>query len=426
MTPTTAPPQFDHLSKPSLPKRRSFFVQALGDTFLRAGARIGGVWIVILVLAAVFSPYIATSFPYAVRDADGSWSLPLLGYLSPLDVALPVLLIGGVVLFFFKSHSIMKRLVLWLILGVVTFIGVGIIAWASGNTLFSPPAAIHYPQYREMLKDGEITQAYWAPIPYSPGDRLGDYRDLIHPVAPNAQFPLGTERFGSSVLSNMLHASRIALMVGFIATGIAVFIGVIIGGIMGYFSGTVDLIGMRLVEIFEAVPSLFLLLAFVAFFPTDPVLNLLGFTSLTIPRIYLIMAIIGLTGWVGYARFTRAEFLKLRQQDFVMAARACGLPLRSILFKHMLPNGITPVLVLASFGVASAILAEATLSFLGLGLEEEPSWGQLLSQAVAASGRGFNWWLAIYPGMAIFLTVFAYNLIGEAARDVLDPQTKQQ
>ena len=132
------------------------------------------------------------------------------------------------------------------------------------------------------------------------------------------------------------------------------------------------------------------------------------------------MVIIGLTSWSGYARYIRAEFLKLRQQDFVLSAIACGLPLRSILFRHMLPNGIAPLLVGVSFGVASAILAEATLSFLGLGIVDDPSWGQMLNQAVQAST--FNWWMAVFPGGAIFLTVFAYNLMGESLRDAIDPQ----
>ena len=188
----------------------------------------------------------------------------------------------------------------------------------------------------------------------------------------------------------------------------AFFFEVVIGGLMGYFSGLVDLAGMRLVEIFEAVPTLFLLLTFVAFFGRS---------------LYLMMVIIGITGWTGYARFVRAEFLRLREQDFVQAAIACGLPLRSILFRHMLPNGVAPILVAASFGVASAILAEATLSFLGLGLVDDPSWGQMLNQAVRSST--FNWWMAAFPGGAIFLTVFAYNLIGEALRDAIDPYLKK-
>jgi peptide/nickel transport system permease protein len=206
----------------------------------------------------------------------------------------------------------------------------------------------------------------------------------------------------------MIHAARIALGIGFVATGIAMLIGVIIGGLMGYFSGVVDMIGMRLVEIFEAIPTLFLLLTFVAFFGRS---------------LYIMMIIIGITSWPGYARYIRAEFLKLRQQEFVQAAVAAGLPLPSILFRHMLPNGIAPLLVAASFGVASAILAEATLSFLGLGLVDDPSWGQMLNQAVRSST--FNWWMAVFPGGAIFLTVFAYNLVGEALRDAIDPYLKK-
>jgi peptide/nickel transport system permease protein len=204
----------------------------------------------------------------------------------------------------------------------------------------------------------------------------------------------------------MIFATRIALSIGFISTGIAVVVGVILGGVMGYYGGWVDLLGMRFTEIFQAIPTLLLLLCCVAAFGHN---------------LYIIMVIIGLTGWVGYAQFVRAEFLTLRDRDFVQAARAAGIPTWSILFRHMLPNGITPVLVSASFGVAGAILTETTLSFLGIGLVGEASWGGLLNQA-QGEGGSFYWWIAVYPGLAIFLTVFAYNLIGEALRDALDPK----
>jgi peptide/nickel transport system permease protein len=206
----------------------------------------------------------------------------------------------------------------------------------------------------------------------------------------------------------MIHACRIALSIGVVSTGISVIIGVTIGGLMGYFAGRLDLFGMRLIEIFEAIPTLFLLITFVAFFGRN---------------LYLIMAIIGITGWTDEARFIRAEFLRLRKQDFVHAAVASGLPLRSILFRHLLPNGISPILVTTSFGIASAILYESVLSFLGIGLVEEPSWGQMLNQARGVGGS-FVWWIALYPGLAIFLTVFTYNLLGEALRDALDPKLR--
>ena len=216
---------------------------------------------------------------------------------------------------------------------------------------------------------------------------------------------MGTTSNGEDLASRMVHGSRIALVIGFISTGIAVFIGIIIGGLLGYFAGWVDLIGLRLVEIFASIPVIMLLIMIVAFYGRS---------------LLLMMVVLGLTGWVGYAYFIRAEFLKLRKMDYVMAARAAGTPLHLILFRHMLPNGVAPVLVGASFGIAGAIMTEATLSFLGLGLENEPSWGQMLNQA--RQGGSFSWWLAICPGAAIFLTVFAYNLIGEALRDVIDPR----
>jgi peptide/nickel transport system permease protein len=274
--------------------------------------------------------------------------------------------------------------------------------------LVRPPETVVYERYREAERAGQVQWILRAPVPYSPTDYLRDTPD-VRRTPPSRAHWLGVEEYGADVLSRMIHAARIALSIGFIATGISVVVGVIIGGLMGYFAGKVDMFGMRLIEIFEVVPQLVLLIICVAVFGRN---------------LYLMMAIIGLTSWTTEARFIRAEFLRLRKQDFVQAAIAAGLPLRSIVFRHMLPNGIAPVLVAASFGVASAILYESTLSFLGLGLVQEPSWGQMLNQARSA-GASFSWWIAVFPGMAIFLTVFAYNLIGEALRDALDPKLRQ-
>jgi peptide/nickel transport system permease protein len=367
----------------------------------RWGARVGIVWIAIIAFFAVFAPLLANSHPLLMRAADGTISSPMLRHLTPADVAIPIMAIASILwLRFGPAHKAWR----WGLLIAFCSLTIGLCM-----KYIAPPRAIVYSQYRQLAAEGHIDWAVYAPIPYSPTDRLGDQPTLLHPLAPSTEHLLGTEPNGADILSRMLHASRIAIAVGFIATGIAMVIGVVVGGIMGYFSGFVDLIGMRFVEVFAAIPVFFLLLTFVAFFPRN---------------LYIMMVIIGLTGWVGYARFIRAEFLKLRQQDFVQAARACGLPLWSILFRHMLPNGIAPVLVAASFGVASAILYESTLSFLGLGLVDEPSWGQLLNQATS-SGGGFHWWLATFPGIAIFLTVFAFNLIGEALRDAIDPYTQK-
>lgn len=381
-----------------LPKKGSgYAAQILRDTCRQWGARLGLFWIGVLVLCAVFAPLLANSHPLLLSQ-NGQWQSPMVQFITPSDVIILGLLLITIILLM-MSWDFRRKIVTGLaLLFCITTLSLSFI---------SPPELTIYEQYRENQNVGEYDWVIRAPIPYSPKDYLRDEGDtgLEAPLRSSERTHwLGTEENGADVLSRMIHASRIALGIGFIATGIAMFIGIIIGGLMGYFSRWVDMLGMRLVEVFEAIPTLFLLLIFVAFFDRN---------------LYMIMVIIGVTGWSGYARYIRAEFLRLRQQEFVQAAIACDLPLKSILFRHMLPNGIAPILVAASFGVASAILAEATLSFLGLGPVDDPSWGQMLNQAVQAST--FNWWMAVFPGGAIFLTVFAYNLIGESLRDAIDP-----
>ncbi|MDQ3283545.1 MAG: ABC transporter permease subunit, partial [Acidobacteriota bacterium] len=220
-------------------------------------------------------------------------------------------------------------------------------------------------------------------------------------VGPTAGYLLGWI-LGAFVVGLVVHAG------GRRITWFRTALGVVVGGIIGYFVGRVDLIGMRLIEIFEAIPTLFLLITIVAFFGRN---------------LYLIMAIIGLTGWTGDARFVRAEFLRLRKQDFVQAAVAAGLPTWSIIFRHMLPNGVAPVLVSASFGVAAAILTESALSFLGLGVPlPTASWGSILS--IAHEHIEYAWWLVLFPGVAIFTTVAAFNIVGERTREALDPRSE--
>jgi len=271
---------------------------------------------------------------------------------------------------------------------------------------------------------GEIRATYTL-VPFSPSqrfpeaDRQAPGTDLATALGVPADsrparrtFILGTDALGQDVLSQLLSACRLSISIGLVSTGIAVLIGVTIGATMGYFGGWVDIILFRVVEIFMAVPLLFLLIVAAAVLPPE------------LRTTYTMMMIIGCFTWTGAARFTRAEFLKLRSQDFVQSAKAVGLPLPSILFKHMLPNGVTPVLVDASFTIAAAIAIEATLSYLGLGPVDQASWGKLLSSAMNPEGQ-FKWWLAVFPGMAIFLTVLSYNMIGEALRDAIDPKLKK-
>lgn len=367
------------------------------------GVKLGLVWVGILVIAAVFAPFLANSMPL-VMSLHGQISFPVVHYLT-LEDWVVLSAFGVMVLVWLLPIRHHIRVALVLLLTIPAIVGL-LVHWK-----MPPKPLVIYDDFRQA----PYTQADWRimpPIPYAPKDYLRDYGDtgLEAPLAAQERTHLmGTEENGADVFSRMIHASRIALSIGIVATSISMVIGIIIGGLMGYFAGWVDMLGMRLLEIFEAIPTLFLLLTFVAFFGRS---------------LYMMMIIIGVTSWSGYARYIRAEFLKLRKQDYVQAAVASGLPLSSILFRHMLPNGVAPLLVAASFGVASAILAEATLSFLGLGLVDEPSWGQMLDQAVKSST--FNWWMAVFPGGAIFMTVFAYNLIGESFRDAIDPKMSRR
>lgn len=398
-TSTAGPPEVLPTSRdepPPVPGGETLARQVVRDVLRRVTARLGLAWIVVLMLCAVFAPFLCNTHPLLMK-ANGHWSSPLLHHLTPADVTLQVAFWSALVLLCLRRFSRRARVLAW---GACL-----LVASVLCSIFVNPPQIIVYQTYRNELRAGTIERAIFVPVPYSPDDHQRDKEDA-RLQAPTRDHWAGTTSDSADLLSNLLHASRIALSIGFISTGIAVVIGIVVGGLMGYYGGAIDLIGMRLVEIFDAIPTLLLLLIFVAVFT---------------PNLYIMMAIIGLTTWVGYAYFIRAEFLSLRDRDFVQAARAAGLPVWRILFRHMLPNGVTPLIVSASFGVASAILYESTLSFLGIGLVSEASWGNLLEQALGEGGT-FYWWIALYPGLAIFLTVFAYNLIGESLRDALDPK----
>lgn len=365
------------------------------NVFRRRGAQFGGLWLALSTILAILAPLLANTRPLLVKE-NNHWGSPAINRLTVTDVSLLGGFAAGIVFYCLRRTIKRPGLAFCVTLAGIIILSLVCIPKRSPELLS---------EYRKHEATGVYQSVVHAPIAFSPTDRLFSQKYRFLP--PGKSHPFGLDENGADVLSAIIHGSRIALSIGFVSTSIALIIGVTIGGLMGFFSGTVDLLGMRFIEMFSAVPTLFLLLMAVAIFGHN---------------LYMMMAIIGLTGWVGYARFIRAEFLKLRQQDFVQAAIAAGLPLRSILFRHMLPNGVGPVLVEASFGVASAILAESTLSFLGLGLVDELSWGQLLKQANDVSG--FHWWIAIFPGMAIFLTVYSYNLIGESLRDALDPRLR--
>lgn len=226
--------------------------------------------------------------------------------------------------------------------------------------------------------------------------------------APSAAHWLGTDDLGRDVLSRMIFGSQVSLSVGFVAVSIYVAIGILLGALAGYYGGWLDILISRAIEIMMCFPTFFLILAVLAF---------VG------PSIYNIMIVIGVTQWTGIARLVRGEILKFREREFVLAARAAGGSDLRLIFRHLLPNALAPVLVSASFGVAGAILTESSLSFLGFGVPPQtPSWGGILSAAQAY--MDVAWWLTFAPGAAIFLTITAYNLVGEGLRDAIDPRLK--
>ena len=447
-------------------RAKGFWADAWGRVLKRPGAIFGMCWIGVIAFFAVFGPIVANAHPLTlVRVGAGGTAMrewPLFANLTPTDWALLIGCIVGLPWIFIGPRSLTRaqRLGIFVvaalqvgftiviagaIVGLVSLlfamaaawiptvdsrrvrVGAAVLALLVGWGLSGASGGatlINFERYLEDEQSGAIREVTWTLIPWSPqysrsdmvaiapGERVADVDRLAQFKGTSfgeRRVLLGTDALGGDVLSQMLWACRLSISIGLVSTGISVVIGVTMGAIMGYFGGKVDMILFRIVEIFMAVPVLFLLIVAAGVLPRDT---------------YVMMAIIGCFSWTGAARFTRAEFMKLRNQDFVQAAKATGLPLRAILFRHMLPNGVTPVLVDASFAIAAAISIEATLSYLGLGPDGQASWGKLLSSATAATGT-FVWWLAVFPGIAIFLSVLSYNMLGEAMRDAIDPKLRK-
>lgn len=235
--------------------------------------------------------------------------------------------------------------------------------------------------------------------------------DLDHILMPpSLTHILGTDSLGRDIFSRLLYGARVSLWVGFVAVGISSVLGIIFGLISGYFGGWIDEVIMRGVDVMLCFPSFFLILAVIAFLE---------------PSLVNIMAVIGLTSWMGVARLVRAETLSLRERDFIAAATLAGSSIPRQLFYHILPNALAPVLVSATLGVAGAILTESSLSFLGLGVQPpDASWGNMLMEG--KNVLEIAPWLSLCPGLSILITVLGYNLLGESLRDFLDPRLHGQ
>lgn len=252
---------------------------------------------------------------------------------------------------------------------------------------------------------GILVVATLAPYiaPYDPN--AIDVKAIL--LEPSALHYMGTDGLGRDVFSRMLYGARISLLVGIVAVGIATAIGVVLGALAGYYRGWIDVVIMRMVDVMLSIPTFFLILAVIAFLT---------------PSIWNIMIVIGLTSWMSVTRLVRAEFLSLREREFVMASQTLGAKDRRLIFKHLLPNSLTPIIVSSVLGVASAVLIESGLSFLGLGVQApQASWGNILTDG--KEYIQFAWWLSLFPGLAILITVLGYNLLGEGLRDALDPRS---
>lgn len=331
------------------------------------GAVTGVVFIAFLFITAYFAPLIANNKPVYVR-LDEKIYFPALRDLFPFNIILPMNEIDKIINF-------------------------------NPDFFIETPAA-DIPRISGLIM---------PPCPYSPlQTRLDDIR-----MAPNfaSRHIFGCDDNGRDIFARIIYGSRVSLLVGFVAQGIAILIGVLLGAIAGYYGGIIDtIIISRIIEVMMCFPTFFLILTIVAVIDTKYL------------NIWTIMIVIGITSWTSLARYARAEFIRLLSVDFVSSARAIGARPFRIILQHILPNALAPIFISASFGIAGAILAEASLSFLGLGVQPpNPSWGNILNMAQKHWG---DWWLGVFPGAAIFFSVLSYNLVGEGLRDAIDPRLR--
>lgn len=371
-------------------------------------------WLIgVLFAIAVFAPAMANRIPFIWVDDSGvsfPWFHSLLFNRNVFS--------NGIDLFF-NLLLVLSPLVLGSLVAVKTWVArkdieprrafAAQLRWAGGWLLFivaaylvllsiDPRTAV--PNYRALSASPEIFSVF-------PPLRV-HFDDTLHGLSgPGLHHLLGLDDAGRDIFVRLVYGTRVSLSIGVIAVGIYVFIGVILGSLAGFFGGRVDATILRLIEIFLCFPSFFLILTFIGF--------------LDRPSIFWVMIIIGLIGWTQPARLIRGEFLRLRNIDFVAAAKACGLSNQRIIFRHVLPNAVAPVLVNATFGVASAVLIESSLAFLGLGDPTVPSWGRIL--AYGRETGSLN--MMLIAGCAIFVTVSVFNLAGEGIRDALDPKLRK-
>jgi peptide/nickel transport system permease protein len=358
------------------------------DLFALTGLRL----IIMAFVVAALAPFLANNHAI-VRVADGQLSFPIFRSLEPIEWRFLLYVpLAGIVyvlrgpLFRQPSRGIL--------------IVVGLVVAVQAALFFTHP-------YNDVTNDRTrpATFKLMPPIAWSP---LESSPDAL--VAPGWKHLCGTDSTGRDVAARILHGARTSLAIGFVSQAIALLVGVSLGALAGYYRRWVDIAVCRFIEVMECFPSLLVILVIIGL--SDAQNNMV-----------VIMAVIGLTGWTGTARLVRGEFLRLGGQSFPQAAQALGAGDLRIILRHLLPNSLGPILVTATFGVASAILLESSLSFLGFGMQAPtPSWGDLISE-----GRryiDFAWWLAFFPGVVMLLTIMSYNFVGEGLRDAVDPRLR--
>ncbi len=392
-----------------------------------------------LFLVAIFAPAIASNQPFVFRTPDGTiypWFRALFNPSESVDFVFNMAMLG----FFPWALASLVLGRLWKRRGVPGRTRVLRAASLYAATIVLLVAVFSFPSMREgdqfwtpvlrpankywartfpeeQFKAPQTTFAVYPPIPFGPIEQdvfsrfeppgFAKPREGWRDANDGFVHLLGTDDLGRDVLVRMIYGTRISLTVGFVAVGIYLTIGIILGAIAGYFGGKVDMLICRVIEVMMLFPSFFLILTLVAMIGSS---------------IYVVMLVIGITSWAGIARLIRGEVLKQRSIDYVTAARALGASHFRVIFRHILPNAISPALVSAPFGVAGAIITEAGLSLLGVGVRlPAPTWGSLLK---LANENHTYWWLVVVPAAAMFFTVTVFNLVGSGLRDAMDPRLR--
>jgi len=401
--------------------RTSYYSLVLRELQKDRLAMLGLKAVIGLVILAVGAPLLVSNQPFLLRDASGWWSPWLRGlfdrlvfessvdiFFNLLLVLVPVVALGVWALGRAEPSLSAERGRWFYRAGVAVVVLFCALAPERFGSLENPLHYSHQVQnYRRAVAEaraaGQPLRALFPPHPYSYKET--DPTQSLLP--PDAEHWLGTDTEGRDVFARMLYGTRISLSIGIVAVGLYVLIGIVIGALAGYFGGWVDSLLSRLIEIMICFPTFFLILTLAALIRER--------------SIFHVMFIIGITSWTGVARLVRAEFLKHKSLEYVQAARALGVPVRRIIFGHILPNASAPVLVSATFGIASAILVESSLAFLGIGDPTVASWGETLNAGRVEQ----RLWLILGPGLAIFFVVTVFNLVGEGLRDALDPKLRR-